>query len=84
MNWKKFLITAMCAISVQTTAFAHGELWYDATSRFAQLKDKGKIIVYPLEYEGQFLIKKNEDHEFYKANDYFNKRFVRKLKVNTV
>ena len=53
MNWKKMLATATFIVTLPTAAFAHGELWYDASSRFGQLSgqknaNKAKIVVYPL------------------------------------
>ena len=93
MNWKKIFVTATFIATLPTAAFAHGELWYDASSHFGQLsgkKDaKAKIVVYPLEYANKFLIEDEikadgSKSEVYQANDYFNKRFVRRLKVKTV
>ena len=94
MNWKKILATATFIATLPTAAFAHGELWYDASSRFGQLSgqkdaNKAKVVVYPLEYSNKFLIEDElkpdgTKSEVYQANDYFNKRFVRKLKVKTI
>lgn len=88
MNLKKILVAAFLAVFMPTVAMAHGELWYDASSHFPQYK---KIVVYPIQYSGKFLIEDEFSDppnnkiksEVYQANDYFNKRFVRKLKVKT-
>ncbi|MBR1645658.1 MAG: hypothetical protein IJ685_02655 [Selenomonadaceae bacterium] len=82
MDWKKFAAVASFAVMLPTTAFAHGELWYDAASHLPQFK---KIVVYPFKgLDGTFKIDENEKSEVYQANDYFDKRFVRKLKIKTV
>ena len=82
MNWKKILAAATFAFTLPASAFAHGELWYDATSHLPQYK---KIVVYPLKgRDGNFKIDVNEKSEVYQANDYFDKRFVRKLKIKTI
>ena len=82
MNLKKILATVSLAITLPATAFAHGELWYDAASHLPQFK---KIVVYPVKYLGEgFKIDENEQSETYQVNDYFDKRFVRKLKIKTV
>lgn len=82
MNLKKILATVSLAITLPATAFAHGELWYDAASHLPQFK---KIVVYPVKYLGEgFKIDENEKSETYQVNDYFDKRFVRKLKIKTV
>ena len=82
MNIKKLTLAVSFAALLPTTAFAHGELWYDAASHLPQFK---KIVVYPIKgLDGQFKIDENEQSEIYIANDYFNKRFVRKLKMKTI
>ena len=82
MNLKKILATVSLAITLPATAFAHGELWYDAASHLPQFK---KIVVYPIQYLNEgFKIDSNEKSETYQVNDYFDKRFVRKLKIKTV
>ena len=82
MNRKKFLSTLAFIMTLPTAVFAHGELWYDAASHLPQFK---KIVVYPIKYmEEDFKIDDNEKSEIYQANDYFNKRFVRKLKIKTI
>lgn len=82
MDWKKFAAAVSFAALLPTTAFAHGELWYDASSHLPQFK---KIVVYPIKgLDGTFKIDENEKSEVYQANDYFDKRFVRKLKIKTV
>ena len=82
MDWKKFAAAVSFATLLPTTAFAHGELWYDAASHLPQFK---KVVVYPLRgLDGTFKIDANEKSEIYQANDYFDKRFVRKLKIKTV
>lgn len=82
MDWKKFAAAVSFAAILPTTAFAHGELWYDAASHLPQFK---KIVVYPFKgLDGTFKIDENEKSEVYQANDYFDKRFVRKLKIKTV
>ena len=45
MNWKKFAAALSFAAILPTTAFAHGELWYDVTSHLPQFK---KIVIYPI------------------------------------
>ena len=82
MNWKKFAATLSLTLMMPTAAFAHGELWYDAGSHLPQFK---KIVIYPIKgLDGTFKIDENEQSEIYQANDYFDKRFVRKLKIKTV
>lgn len=82
MNFKKIAAALSFAMMLPTAAFAHGELWYDATSHLPQYK---KIVVYPLKgLDGTFKLDENEQSEAYQANDYFDKRFVRKLKIKTV
>lgn len=82
MNLKKIAAVVSFAAMLPATAFAHGELWYDAASHLPQFK---KIVVYPLRgLDGEFKIDENEKSEAYQANDYFDKRFVRKLKIKTV
>ena len=82
MDWKKFAAAVSFAAIIPTTVFAHGELWYDANSHLPQFK---KIVVYPIKgLDGTFKIDQNEKSEVYQANDYFDKRFVRKLKIKTV
>ena len=82
MNWKKIAATISLAMTLPATAFAYGELWYDAASHLPQFK---KIVVYPLKgKDGNFKIDTNEKSEVYQANDYFDKRFVRKLKIATI
>lgn len=82
MDWKKFAAAVSFATLLPTTAFAHGELWYDAASHLPQFK---KVVVYPLRgLDGTFKIDENEKSEVYQANDYLDKRFVRKLKIKTV
>ena len=82
MNWKKIAATVSMAFMLPVTAFAHGELWYDATSHLPQYK---KIVIYPIKgMDGNFKIDENEKSEVYQANDYFDKRFVRKLNIKTV
>ena len=82
MDWKTFAAALSFAAILPTTAFAHGELWYDADSHLPQFK---KIVVYPIKgLDGTFKIDDNEQSEVYQANDYFDKRFVRKLKIKTV
>ena len=80
---KKILVALMSlALALPSTSFAHGELWYDAASHLPQLR---KIAVYPLKgKDGEFQIDKNEKSEVYQMNDFFDKRFVRKLKINTI
>ena len=81
MNLKKIVAALSFAAILPTTAFAHGELWYDAASHLPQFK---KLVVYPLRgLDGEFKIDSNEKSEVYQANDYFDKRFVRKLKIKT-
>ena len=82
MNLKKIVAALSFAAILPTTAFAHGELWYDAASHLPQFK---KLVVYPLRgLDGEFKIDSNEKSEVYQANDYFDKRFVRKLKIKTI
>lgn len=82
MDWKKFAATLSFAALLPTSAFAHGELWYDAASHLPQYK---KIVIYPIKgLDGTFKIDEDEESEIYQANDYFDKRFVRKLKIKTV
>ena len=82
MDWKKFAASVAFAAMIPATAFAHGELWYDAGSHLPQFK---KIVIYPIKgLDGTFKIDENEKSEIYQANDYFDKRFVRKLKIKTV
>ncbi len=82
MNWKKIAAAVSFATMIPTAAFAHGELWYDATSHLPQFK---KIVVYPIRgLDGTFKIDENETSEIYQANDYFDKRFVRKLNIKTI
>lgn len=82
MDWKKFAVVLMFATMLSVTAFAHGELWYDAASHLPQYK---KIVVYPIKgLDGTFKIDEDEKSEVYQANDYFDKRFVRKLKIKTI
>ena len=82
MNWKNFLVAVSLAITLPTSADARGELWYDANSHLPQFK---KLVVYPVRgLNGNFLIDENEKSEVFQVNDYFNKRFVRKLKIETV
>ena len=81
MDWRKFAAALSFAAILPTTAFAHGELWYDAYSHLPQFK---KIVIYPIRgLDGTFKID-DEKSEVYQANDYFDKRFVRKLKIKTV
>ena len=82
MNWKKFATTLYLSVMIPTVAFAHGELWYNAASHLPQFK---KIVIYPIRgIDGKFRINKDEQSEVYQTNDYFDKRFVRKLKIKTV
>ena len=82
MNWKKFVAALSFATILPSTTFAYGELWYDATSHLPQYK---KIVIYPIKgLDGTFKISEDETSEIYQANDYFDKRFVRKLKIKTV
>ena len=82
MDWKKFATALSLTVIIPTVAFAHGELWYNATSHLPQFK---KIVIYPIKgVDGKFRINKNEQSEVYLTNDYFDKRFVRKLKIKTV
>ena len=82
MDWKKFAYTLSLTVIIPTVAFAHGELWYNAASHLPQFK---KIVIYPIRgIDGKFRINKNEQSEVYQINDYFDKRFVRKLKIKTV
>ena len=82
MNLKKIAAGLTFAMMLPTAAFAHGELWYDAKSHLPQFK---KIVVYPIkDLDGQFKIDEDENSESYQINDYFNKRFVRKLKMKTI
>lgn len=82
MNLKKILATVSLAMTLPATSFAYGELWYDAASHLPQFK---KIVVYPINYLNEgFKIDSDEKSETYQVNDYFDKRFVRKLKIKTV
>lgn len=82
MDWKKFIATVSFGVLLPTTALAHGELWYDASSHLPQYK---KIVVYPIKgLDGNFQIDADDKSETYKINDYFDKRFVRKLKIKTI
>ena len=82
MNWKKFAAAVSFAAMIPTTAFAHGELWYDAKSHLPQFK---KIVVYPIRgTDGTFKIDEDEKSEVYQSNDYLDKRFVRRLKIKTI
>ena len=82
MDWKKFVTAVSFVAMLPATTFAHGELWYDASSHLPQFK---KIVVYPIRgVDGKFKIDQDEKSEIYQANDYFDKRFVRKLKIKTV
>lgn len=82
MNWKKFLAVISFIMTLPTMVFAHGELWYDAASHLPQFK---KIVVYPIKHiDSDFLVDTNEKSTIYQVNDYFDKRFVRKLKIKTV
>ena len=82
MNLKKIAAVVSFAAMLPATAFAHGELWYDATSHLPQFK---KIVVYPFRgLDKQFKMSTEEKSEEYLANDYFDKRFVRKLKIKTI
>ena len=81
MNLKKILAAATLFFVAPSAAFASGELWYDAGSHLPQFK---KIVVYPIQYSGKFWIEDDAKSEVYQANDYFNKRFIRKLKVKTI
>ena len=82
MNWKKIVAALSFVVAFPASAFANGELWYDADSHLPQFK---KIVVYPVKYlNGKFWLNDDETSEEYQANDYFNKRFVRKLKIKTV
>ncbi len=83
MNLKKFAAGLTFAMMLPTAAFAHGELWYDVKSHLPQFK---KLVVYPFKsLDGEFQIdRENEKSETYLMNDYFNKRFVRKLKMKTI
>ena len=45
MNLKKIAATISMALMLPTTAFAHGELWYDSTAHVPQYK---KIVVFPV------------------------------------
>ena len=82
MDWKKFVAIVSFVAMLPATALAHGELWYDASSHLPQFK---KIVVYPIRgVDGTFKINQDEKSEIYQANDYFNKRFVRKLKIKTI
>lgn len=82
MNLKKFAAVLSVAVMFPTAAFAHGELWYDSKSHLPQFK---KVVVYPVKYlNNGFLIDNDEKSMIYQVNDYFDKRFVRKLKIKTV
>lgn len=82
MNWKKFAAALSLTVMMPASAFAHGELWYDAASHLPQFK---KIVVYPVKgLNGEFKLDENEQSEAYQENDYFDKRFVRKLNIKTV
>ena len=82
MNLKKIAAAVSFVAMLPATAFAHGELWYDATSHLPQFK---KIVVYPFRgLDGEFKMSTEEKSEYYLANDYFDKRFVRKLKIKTI
>ncbi len=82
MNWKKIVAAMSFAAILPSTAFAHGELWYDPTSHLPQFK---KIVVYPFRgLDGEFKKSEDEKSEEYLANDFFDKRFVRKLKIKTI
>ena len=82
MNWKKIAAALSLTVMMPTVAFAHGELWYDATSHLPQFK---KIVVYPIKgLNGEFKLDENEQSEAYQENDYFDKRFVRKLNIKTI
>ena len=82
MDWKKFVAIVSFVAMLPATALAHGELWYDASSHLPQFK---KIVVYPIRgVDGTFKINQDEKSEVYQANDYFDKRFVRKLKIKTI
>ena len=82
MNLKKFATGLTLLMMMPAAAFAHGELWYDANSHLPQFK---KIVVYPIKgTKGQFFLNDNEESLAYRANDFFNKRFVRKLKIKTI
>lgn len=82
MNWKKIFAAVSFAVTLPTVTFAHGELWYDADSYLPKFK---KIAVYPITWlNSDFLIDTNGESDVYQANNYFEKRFVRKLKITTV
>lgn len=82
MNWKKIAATLSFALILPTITFAHGELWYDAKSYLPKFK---KIAVYPIKWmDSEFLFNTDGESEIYQANDYFDKRFVRKLKIKTI
>ena len=82
MSIKKLAAALSMALMLPTAALAHGELWYDATSHLPQYK---KIVVYPFKgLDGNFQIDEDEKSEAYQVNDYFDKRFVRKLKIKTI
>lgn len=82
MDWKKLAVALSFTVMLPTTAFAHGELWYDANSHLPQFK---KVVVYPIRgLDGTFKIDPDEKSEVYQANDYLDKRFVRKLKIKTI
>ena len=82
MNWKKIAVTICFVMILPTTAFAYGEFWYDVTSHLPQFK---KIVIYPVRgVNGKYMMNEDELSEVYQVNDYFDKRFIRKLKIKTI
>ena len=76
------MATLLCATALPSLVFAHGELWYDVTAHVPQFK---KIVIYPVEWpDHRNWVSSDENTVVYKINDYFDKKFVRRLKFRTI